>query len=129
LRSFMQSFFDNGPDKAAFVGREATVRARCNFAARGYRANFRFAAPADYHLLPMALPNLLSSDTRAASLLALSAREPHRDHQHRLHTDDLTKRRGLEMVTNVLLLAANAAASLRGSVPSPHGRVHVNTVA
>jgi len=30
----------------------------------------------DYQLLPTALPNLLSWDTRAASLLALSPTEP-----------------------------------------------------
>ena len=34
----------------------------------------------------------------------------------------------LEMVTNLLLLAANATASLRGSVASSHDRIHANTV-
>ena len=33
------------------------------------------------------------------------------------------------MVTNLLLLAADAAASLSESVPSPHDRVHTNTLA
>ena len=34
----------------------------------------------------------------------------------------------LEMVTNLILLAANAAASLRGSSASPRDRMYANTV-